>query len=371
MSLTSQYQALYIHVPFCARRCNYCDFETRAVAPDDAQLDDYVASITAELTSAAQEDLLSDVRTVYVGGGTPSYLGEKRLLTLIDSIRSHVVLTEDSEFTVEANPESLTTQITRGMHSLGVSRLSIGVQSFVDSELITLGRIHNASTAQRAIKCACEQIPAVSVDLICGIPGQYSASWFYSLSTAVASGVAHISIYPLTVEEGTPLAQSVATGKLIVPDEDFQASCMETAEDMLVAAGFEHYEVASYTQPNSRCRHNMAYWTGLPYLGLGTGAASMRENGPFRERLKNGEVTERLSREEALLEDIMLGMRMSDGVSNTLVEQAYVFAPGIADVFAELIAYGLVVVRNGRYQPTSRGWLMGNEIFSRIWMCRD
>ena len=365
------YQALYIHVPFCACRCNYCDFETQAVAPDDQRLDDFVASIRAELVSASREYLLDEIKTIYIGGGTPSHLGAKRLFELIDTVCSHVKLTEDTEFTVEANPESFSDQIAERLCSLGVNRLSLGVQSFVDSELLLLGRIHDADTSERALKSACEHMPAVSVDLICGIPGQNNTSWLYSLNKAILSGIKHISVYPLTLEEDTPLAGSVASGFLPKPDEDFQASCMEAAEEMLLAAGFEHYEIASYALPGFRCRHNMAYWTGIPYLGLGKGAAGMRVNGQHRERLLERNVTERLGREEALLEDIMLGMRIRDGVSINLVEKAYAFVPQLADVLTELIACGLVVFEDGHYCPTSRGWLLGNEIFSRIWLCRQ
>ena len=370
MSSSQKYQALYIHVPFCSNRCYYCDFETQAVVSDDPQLDDYIAGIKTGLNSASQEGLLNGIRTVYIGGGTPSHLGERRLFELVDTIGSHVYLTEDYEFTIEANPESLTLEMARGLQSLGVNRLSVGVQSFIDSELVTLGRIHDSNTAQRVLESVHEHVSALSVDLICGIPGQDKTSWSYSLNKAVALGVTHVSVYPLSVEEDTPFAQCVASGKLSAPDEDFQASCMELSEDLLVAAGFERYEVASYALPGFRCRHNMAYWTGLPYLGIGRGAAGMRMTGSYRERLLSGEVVERLCREEALLEDIMLGMRMSDGVSSALVELAYAYVPSIADVFSELIAYGLVVFENGRYRPTSRGWFMGNEIFSRIWTCR-
>jgi len=367
MSSSYDYQALYIHVPFCAQRCNYCDFVTEAVTPDDPRLDDYVYNLSLDIASAANMGLLQSIRTVYIGGGTPSYLGNRRLFDLISTISEQMSLSRDTEFTVEANPESLTALPARELSSLGVNRLSLGVQSFVDSELKVLGRIHNANTALEALELVCEFISNVSIDLICGIPGQSISSWRYTLEKALAHGVQHVSVYPLTVEEKTPLAQLMHSGLLDNPDEDLQASLMEIAADVLANAGYERYEVASYALKDNECRHNISYWTGMSYLGLGRGAAGMRQTESFRERLLNNVVVERLTLEEAQLEDIMLSMRMSAGVALSEVRKASECFPGLTNTFDKLVEFGLVALKHDRYQPTSKGWLCGNEIFGRIW----
>jgi oxygen-independent coproporphyrinogen-3 oxidase len=203
---------------------------------------------------------------------------------------------------------------------------------------------------------------------MCGIPLQTDASWQESLDTALQSGVSHVSVYPLTVEDNTAFARAVEAGRLAMPSEDVQAQMMEQAADVLGRAGLERYEVASYARPGFACRHNSAYWTGVPYLGLGRGAAGMRNlAGGGRERLRDGEIVERLTPAEALLEDVMLGMRLRHGVAVDLLQRAACYIPAITDTFAELVALGLVTFNEGRYRPTHRGWLLGNELYTRIW----
>ena len=367
MSAPYDYQALYLHIPFCAARCFYCDFETIALSKDDPLLDNYTKDLLEEIQSASQDGLLAGIKTVYIGGGTPTFIGSRRLIEVVDTVSSCVSLNSDIEFTVEANPESLSRVIMHDLAAKGVNRISLGVQSFDTHELEALGRIHDEKMARSAIQNARDSIENVSIDLMCGIPLQTDTSWLQTLEVAISSGVTHVSVYPLTIEEKTPFGRSIDEGLMAIPDEDDQAEFMEVAAEMLLHAGFERYEVASYAQAGYECKHNIAYWTGLPYLGLGKGAAGMREHGDTRERLVNGEVVETFGPQEALLEDIMLGMRMSRGVALGLVKQAGAFAPRLLDTFEELIALGLARYEDGRYRPTSRGWLLGNELYGRIW----
>lgn len=368
MSATYNYQALYIHIPFCANRCNYCDFQTTAIAEDDPLLDSYASSLVAEIGSAAQQGLFATVETIYIGGGTPTFLGRKRLVAIVNALSECVPLSSATEFTIEANPESLDYAALRELVALGVNRLSLGIQSFDDRELVLLGRIHNAQKALAAIRAARDVLENVSIDLICGIPGQTTKSWQESLRQAVDCDVRHISVYPLTIEEHTPFARSIEAGEMGALDDDREAQLMEEAACYLENHGFKRYEVASYAKEGFACRHNCAYWTGLPYLGLGEGAASMREDARGRARLMNGKLVEMLTPEEALREDIMLGMRMSRGIPFSLLEKAIRSNPGMADTFAELQALGLIVSDNGYYRPTPHGWLMGNELYGRIWL---
>ncbi|MDR3036937.1 MAG: radical SAM family heme chaperone HemW [Coriobacteriales bacterium] len=368
--MTDPYRALYLHIPFCAKRCFYCDFATEATAIDDPRLDRYVERLTGEIRAASRDGLLGSIETIFIGGGTPSFLGPRRLVSLVYTLSVSINLHDDTEFTVEANPESLTTALVRDLYALGVNRFSLGVQSFDNAELATLGRIHTARRAREAIKLVHERCKNVSIDLMCGIPGQTPASWQSSVRQALELGVEHVSIYPLTIEDGTAFARAVEAGTQEPPDEDEQADMMEDAAALLEAAGFERYEVASYAQRGFACRHNSAYWTGVPYLGLGKGAAGMRNCADgSRQRLQDGVVIERLTPAQAAVEDIMLGMRLSCGVAQKRVEQAATLAPRLPSVIAAAEEAGLILYAQGRYRPTARGWLLGNELYRRIWDC--
>ncbi|MDR1015677.1 MAG: radical SAM family heme chaperone HemW [Coriobacteriales bacterium] len=363
------YGALYLHVPFCAQRCGYCAFATEAARPDDPRLDAYVEGLVHDIRAAAHERLLGRVETLYIGGGTPSFLGPRRLVSLVYALSLSVPLGPDTEFTLEANPESLAPTLVRDLYALGVNRFSLGAQSLVDEELRALGRRHTAADTRRALAAALERTGNVSLDLMCGIPLQDRGSWKASLDEACASGVPHVSVYPLSIEDGTPFARAVAAGRQEGPDEDGQAQMMLDANELLEAAGLARYEVASFARPGLECRHNIAYWTGVPYLGLGRGAAGMREDPRTgeRQRLLDGRVVERLDPAQAALEDVMLGMRMCRGVPAGLLQRAVGHNPRLAAAFAEMEGLGLVESDGRRYRPTSRGWLLGNEVYRRIW----
>ncbi len=361
------YEALYIHIPFCAKRCNYCDFETQAIGANEPTIDQYVETLIRDIRKASREGLLGSIKTIYIGGGTPTFIGHKRLVNLIYTISLSLNIEPDSEFTIEANPESLTLPMVKDLYSLGVSRLSIGVQSFNDDELKALGRIHNAKTALLAIETAQQRIENVSVDLMCGLPEQTSKSWSASVETAVSSNVTHVSVYPLTIEEDSIFGHQLEKANMQAPSEDLQADMMEISAKLLEAKGYERYEVASYAKPDCQCKHNIAYWTGIPYLGLGRGAAGMCQSTSGRERLKDGNVVETLSPLQADIEDLMLGMRMSRGVSPDLIAKIAQIKPVVLDTISELEALGLIKFEDGRYKPTKHAWLLGNELYSRIW----
>ena len=360
------YRALYLHIPFCKQRCLYCDFATRATPKDDASIDDYIERLVLDVRRAGRSGLLGAVETVYIGGGTPSHIGPSRLSMLLYTLSLSMHLTPEVECTMEANPESLTPNMVRDLWALGVNRLSMGVQSFDDAVLRTLGRIHDADTARAAIAMAQERFENVSIDLMCGIPGQTLDSFTSDVREALRLGVRHVSVYPLMIEEGTPFDQAVCDGRLPMPDDDLQADMMEAAETILRDAGMHRYEVASYAYPGFESRHNQAYWTGVPYLGMGRSAVTMRQTAHCRERLRDGEVEERLDRKQMLAEDLMLGMRRSVGVSCEQVDAVAAEIPETRAVFDSLIARGLVRQYEGRFQPTEEGWLRGNEVYGAL-----
>ncbi len=361
------YKALYLHLPFCVKRCGYCDFATEAVAADDARIDEYVEDLCLQIRRKAREGELGTLETVYLGGGTPSHVGLSRLSMLLYTLSLSMRLEPDVECTMEANPESLTERMVRDVWALGVNRLSIGVQSFDDAVLAVLGRAHDADGARRAVAAAQTRFENVNVDLMCGIPGQSTESFEASVREAVALGVTHVSVYPLTIEPHTPFDAAVLSGEMSEPDDDAEAAHMEIAARVLAEAGFARYEVASYAREGFECCHNIAYWTGVPYLGLGRSAATMTQNAERRMRMQDGQVTDDLNARQMAAEDLMLGMRMTCGVSDEQIARAAALLPGAPEVLVDLTRQGLVVHEDGRFCPTTRGWLCGNDLYGALY----
>lgn len=377
---------LYVHIPLCRSKCAYCDFYSRV---DDGSIDH--GALVDHTIGLLKGWLVYDwgptpLETLYVGGGTPTVLGG-RLADLISSVTELMPLSSGAEVTVEANPDSFAYESAWTLAQAGVTRVSLGVQSLDDRALQGLGRRHDASAAIEALRAASAAGLEVSADLICGVPGSDMESWEASVEGVVEAGAVHVSVYPLAAEGGTPLAEAVKAGAVTLPDEDFAADAMEAAARLLGSCGFERYEVANYALPGHYARHNVAYWTGEPYLGIGGGAHGMLDSAQARALGLSGvrpdtarvrysytavpfpgvgcsalAPVEQLTQEEADREDAMLGMRMSAGISEELVESACV-----AHAMRSLEADGLVVHEGERWRPTHRGWLLGNEIFMRIW----
>ncbi len=388
-------RALYVHVPFCAAKCRYCDFDSRPCREPEA-LGAYVRRMRACLRHLGDGGALSACRTAYVGGGTPSLLG-RALPDLVADIRR--VAPGIAELTCEANPESFDAELAGALVEAGATRVSLGVQSLRDAELLALGRVHTADRAREAVRAAGAAGLDVSADLMCGIPLQTAESWQASLRGVLELGVEHVSVYPLTLEEGTPLERAARRDEALEPDEDFQARCMEDARRMLRACGLAPYEVASYARPGKRCRHNLAYWTGENYLGLGRSAASMLSRATYEAlrsllglpaapegaaRLRFTQLTdalpggkeppayevEGLSAREAAAEDLMLALRLTDGAPAELLAQAkrVIPPPALNRAVRTAVAEGLAAwTEAGNLVPTERGWLMGNELYELFW----
>lgn len=403
--------ALYVHVPFCAQKCRYCDFDSRSVAPCDlnAALDAYFEHLYARLDAFGNAGALRQIRTVYVGGGTPSLAGER----LVKLARRISMWCKPIEFTCEANPESLTAGLATMLAEAGVTRISLGVQTLDNTELAAIGRIHNAERALEAIATVKDVGLDVSCDLMCGLPGQTMVSWQHTLNGVLAGGPHHVSVYPLTLEEGTPLYHMACGDESLEPDEDFQAACMDVARKRLSAVGYHPYEVASYALDGHECAHNIAYWTGRGYLGLGRSAAGMLDAEDFdrlaglfpgvaprgdfhRVRLvqRDDDATvfdaEYLSRREAAAEDLMLACRMTRGVDSDLLVCAARVIPadeltaacdralelGLATWVPEhgdnhagpIASVDVIAGRTcARLAPTHLGWLDGNVLFELFW----
>ena len=402
-------EALYLHIPFCQSKCAYCDFDSVAACSlDDARTPQacYLDRLANRVDAFGTAGLLDGVRTVYIGGGTPSLLG----MRLVELVRSVMQWCAPEEFTCEANPESFTSSLALQLARAGVTRISLGVQSLQEEELKAVGRIHSATQALDAICCAKDAGLDVSCDLMCGLPLQTQDSWAKSVAGLIEAGPCHVSIYPLTVEDGTPLALKVDSGRLVLPDEDEQADEMELARRFLMEAGFAPYEVASYALPGHACRHNIAYWTGIEYLGLGRSAASMLSRDTFRmssslfsdlaprdgaarirvlqtDDAASAFEIEQLGIREAMAEDLMLACRMTRGIPQELLLRASaVFGIQIVtDTCARAIELGLATweapdgenyvdassgdmdLFPGALAPTQQGWLEGNALFGLFW----
>jgi putative oxygen-independent coproporphyrinogen III oxidase len=261
-------RATYIHVPFCAHHCGYCDFAV--VAGKDFLMDQYLDSLTAEMTSLGQPQ---DVNSIFIGGGTPTYLDSRRLERLLAGIRRWFSPMAELEFSVEANPGTLTEEKVDVLTDHGVTRVSLGSQSFQPHVLQVLERDHSPDDVSRAVAAVKARIDQVSLDLIFGVPGQTREDWQRDLQRALALQPDHVSTYGLTYEKGTPLWKQRQLGAVHPLDEETELAMYLDGLNILSAAGFEHYEISNHAQPGKRCRHNLVYWANEAYFGFGLGAA--------------------------------------------------------------------------------------------------
>ena len=254
---------IYVHIPFCRQACTYCDFHFSTNLSRKSDLADAIAQEATLQTGFFPEN--TPIETVYFGGGTPSLLEPSEFRTIVQSIKNHLGWSQQGEFTVECNPDDLDEAKLRGLRKLGVNRLSIGVQSFIDRDLKLMGRYHNALEAFHSIQRAQQAgFRNLTVDLIYGIPGLTHNEWRANVQTLVNSGVPHVSAYALTVEDKTALAHQVARDQVAMPRDEVYTSQFFTLIDMLTAAGYEHYELSNFALPGYRSQHNSAYWEGVP-----------------------------------------------------------------------------------------------------------
>jgi len=351
---------LYIHIPFCVSKCHYCDF--LSVTFDSAVAKKYVEALKHEIRLRGGRR----VSSLYLGGGTPTVLPLYEIEEILKTVRDYFEFSRNAELTIEANPGTLDSGKARDLASMGINRLSIGVQSLDDEELRLLGRCHTAEEAMNAIESP--GIDNFSVDLIYGIPGQDMQSWRRTVERAIGAGPAHISSYELTAESGTPFFESLTSGKLEAPPESLVVEMFEHGVDAFAKAGLAHYEISNFARPGLECRHNINYWKRGEYTGLGAGAHSFeggvrsRNTGyvfKYIESLTNGvlpvEDSAEVTPDDEIKEIIFLGLRMTQGIN---VEKMRF----IADASEELIADGLLVIEEGRLKLTRRGLLLANAV---------
>lgn len=369
---------LYIHIPFCKSKCIYCDFYSLPRAED--RMDRYVSALCRQLAEIAQRTTAHTVDSVYLGGGTPSYLGEKRLRRILKTVKKHYHLSRDAEITLEANPDSAGDwRALRSLRRAGMNRLSLGVQSADDGLLRTLGRPHTFAQAEEAAAAARRaRIRNLSLDLIYGLPGQDLAGWKDTLERAAALEPEHLSCYGLKVEEGTPLWDMQE--KMDLPDDDAQADMYLWTVERLGALGYEQYEISNFARPGRASRHNMKYWTLCEYAGFGPGAHSdlgdvryayLRSLDTYCAGVEAGvsvlESSEHIPSRERDIEYVMLGLRLTQGISRQEFENRYrlPFAP-IQSVLERFRATGHAALAGERWRLTPEGFLVSNQIIGEL-----
>lgn len=373
-------QSVYVHAPFCARRCFYCDFAVSVRREDGSE--EWSRALVAEVELVGREGLLSmapELRSLYVGGGTPSLLGPGAMAALADAIGRDRLGGEELEWTAEANPESFTAEVAEGWATAGVNRLSLGAQTFHEGALRWMGRLHDVDSPERAVEASrAAGVHNISVDLIFGLPGHLGRSWRQDLELALRLDVPHVSLYGLTVESGTPLGRAVAEEREAPVDDGQYEEEFLLAAEVLADAGYEHYEVSNFARSGARSWHNSVYWSGAPYLGLGNGAHSyappirrwnVREWETYRALLSDGQSPERdretVDEEATRLERIWLGLRTSEGLS---VARDKVAARRLIDGWER---DGLATRRDDTVRLTPAGWLLLDRIAVELDRVRD
>lgn len=380
---------IYVHVPFCARKCRYCDFYS--IAADGEAWDRYCVLLPEELELLLRsfpELSSAPADTVYFGGGTPSIIGAGRLRRLIGGILRRIPLAEGAEVTLEANPGTVRGVDFAHLLESGFNRLSLGVQSFRPAALSALGRVHTAEDALDAFRSARESgFPSIGIDLIFGVPGQTEEDWAGDLRQAVHLRPDHISTYALSPEPGTPIHAEIERGETSLPCDGEAARMYDLAHEVLASAGYRHYEISNFALPGHECRHNGKYWRRKAYLGLGPAAhgllfpgksapLGMRTANPpslteYASRIGGGrlpwEEAEARSAEDAWKEFLIFGLRLADGVSLEEGEKRYGPPPEtLRGAVDRLVESGCLVENRGRLRMPERHWFVSNEALRRL-----
>lgn len=365
---------LYIHIPFCVRKCDYCDFLS-APGSEEAKAS-YTEALLREIEAVKTEK--REVSSIFVGGGTPSVLSPSLMGDIFEKIHESFSVAPDAEITIEANPGTLSKEKLFLYRSVGINRLSLGLQSPEETELKSLGRIHTYGEFLESFSLAREAgFQNINVDLMCALPEQTYEGWIRNLRTVAALHPEHISAYSLIIEEGTPFAKR----KLNLPDEDTEYRMYEDTAGILAEYGYEQYEISNYAKKGLSCRHNIGYWTRKEYLGLGLGAASLWGNQRFSNTsdfsfyLKNSgspekirEDRETLSLEAEMSEFMFLGLRMTEGVSKAEFLEG--FGVPIENVYGKVLdkykSMGLLEEKEGRIFLTREGIHVSNGVMAEF-----
>lgn len=373
---------VYVHWPFCAAKCPYCDFNSHVRhAPVDQQR--YLAAFVRELGHFRDLSGKRMVTSIFLGGGTPSLMAPATVAGILDAVRANWIVDANAEVTLEANPSSVEAGRFRGYHDAGVNRVSLGVQALNDDDLKRLGRLHDAAAARAAVTIARKNFPRISVDLIYGRPGQSLRDWRAELGEAIELAADHLSLYQLTIEPGTPFAALFAAGRLPMPDADMQADFYALTQDVTDAGGLPAYEISNHARTGAASRHNLTYWRYRDYAGVGPGAHSRLSVGGMKRAIStvlepedwlrsideqgHGIATdETLTGTQAADEMLLMGLRLSEGLDTARYRELSGKALDPARI-AALSGQGMVeVLRTGKLRATEVGWPVLNSIVASL-----
>lgn len=374
---------IYIHFPFCLRKCDYCDFYSIPYRADLAE--EYCTALNCEIERIANRQEWGTAASVYLGGGTPSLMSPAQIQKLFDHIRKFFSVAIDCEVTMEANPGTVSLDGLKACCEAGVNRISLGVQSFNESELKLLGRIHSRDAVYRSVEYVVDAgIVNYGLDLIYGIPGQGLPEWMHNLQEAVKLAPAHLSCYLLQMDEKVPLALRLQKGEISALPEEDESDMYYAAVDHLRHAGYQHYEISNFCRPGASCRHNLNYWEAGDYLGLGAGAVSFKggvryrnlpqiqqyiENLLSKDREPPREVMESLtSREQLGCDAMIMGLRMTRGINVDEFEKRFGLRPltAFADAVEKSREEGLLEYGHPWLRLTRQGYFLSNRVFVRI-----
>ncbi len=366
-----------MHIPFCRRKCNYCDFPSRPEA--GSNIDVYLKALGQELAWQSEKLSQAKISSLFIGGGTPSLLSLNQLESLFMLLEKYLVLDPGAEVSVEANPGTLDEAKLQVLKGYGVNRLSLGVQSFDESLLQRLGRIHSAREVEDSYYLARKMgFDNINLDLMHGLPGQDLALWQETVNRALRLNPDHLALYGLIIEDGTPFGRECERGELLLPEEELRAEMAAWAAGRLAGYGYQHYEISNYALPGKQCRHNQVYWKNMPYLGFGAGAASYwqgirRTNDPdiatYTRHLSCGKPPEAQldipSTADQMAETVFLGLRLLAGVSRD--EFLTRFGVTLDSVYGrqinQLVNKGLLEERISGIRLSAKGLWLANEVF--------
>jgi oxygen-independent coproporphyrinogen-3 oxidase len=383
---------LYLHIPFCRNRCSYCDFNTYTSVGElqSSYVDALQREIMQVASLAESAGHLRKVQTLFFGGGTPSLLSEKEVQRLLLAVDSAFGFTAESEVTLEANPETVSHDYLAAIGDTGINRISFGMQSANINELAMLGRTHDVNTVIHAVRQArAAGISNINLDLIYGLPAQSLQTWEQSLRTALELDPTHLSLYCLTIEQGTPMQRWLQNGKIQNPDPDIAADHYELACRILDQAGYRHYEISNWALPKYECRHNLAYWRDHEYLGLGAGAHGMangyryalvRQPRVYIRRINSGDLAvyplssavaqaHALDKQEAMSDRVITQLRLlQEGLDLQSFKSHFGLSVDEAfnGVVGQLESWDLLRRDSGKLLLTERGWFISNQVFYRF-----
>ncbi len=367
--------ALYLHIPFCRRKCSYCSFVS--YQNREADIATYVEALKRELSLRIAGRRL---QTIYFGGGTPSLLSAEQMADILSAIHNLCDVNREAEITIEANPGTVDRPYLTSMRKLGINRLSLGVQSLNSRELAILSRIHSVAEAKEAVHLARDAgFNNLNIDLMYGLPGQALSDWQHTLIEVSKLNPEHLSLYPLTLEGNEPMSLAMEKGELPAIDSDMAAAHYELAEDFLAAHGYQHYEISNWAKEGYECRHNLVYWQQLPYIGAGVAAHSYLDSHRYAntgdlDRYLDAfrgdtplvpDLDEEISPELQCSEAVILGLRLGQGIDLDTIRNR--FSVDLLSRYAEqvttLTSLGLLECADRHLRLTRRGRLLGNEVF--------